>query len=146
MTISFENENAGQWWCTSLIPALGRQRQADFWVQGQRGLQSEFQDSQGYTEKPCLGKKRKKEKEKQQSALGNILTFKPDRLKTGCWAELHPRFTEPAAEPPRSPMLSNGTQIRKVWCLCLCMNHTYRKPGQDRAACRVLSEIRKTEL
>jgi hypothetical protein len=37
-----------------LIPALGRQRQEDFWVQGQPGLQSEFQDSQGYTEKPCL--------------------------------------------------------------------------------------------
>jgi hypothetical protein len=37
-----------------LILALGRQRQADFWVQGQPGLQSEFQDSQGYTEKPCL--------------------------------------------------------------------------------------------
>jgi hypothetical protein len=31
-----------------LIPALGRQRQADLWVQGQSGLQSEFQDSQGY--------------------------------------------------------------------------------------------------
>jgi hypothetical protein len=31
---------------TPLIPALGRQRQADFWVQGQHGLQSEFQDSQ----------------------------------------------------------------------------------------------------
>jgi hypothetical protein len=28
-----------------LVPALGRQRQADFWVQGQLGLQSEFQDS-----------------------------------------------------------------------------------------------------
>jgi hypothetical protein len=28
----------------------------DFWVQGQPGLQSEFQDSQGYTEKPCLKK------------------------------------------------------------------------------------------
>jgi hypothetical protein len=42
-----------------LILALGRrQRQADFWVQGQPGLQSEFQDSQGYTEKPCLGKKK----------------------------------------------------------------------------------------
>jgi hypothetical protein len=27
------------------IPALGRQRQADFWVWGQPGLQSEFQDS-----------------------------------------------------------------------------------------------------
>jgi hypothetical protein len=41
----------------SLIPALGSQRQVDFWVQGQLGLQSEFQDSQGYTEKPCLKKK-----------------------------------------------------------------------------------------
>jgi hypothetical protein len=38
------------WWCTPLIPALGRQRQVDLWVQGQPGLQSEFQDSQGYTE------------------------------------------------------------------------------------------------
>jgi hypothetical protein len=35
------------WWHTPLIPALGRQRQVDFWVQGQPGLQSEFQDSQG---------------------------------------------------------------------------------------------------
>jgi hypothetical protein len=46
------------WWCTSLIPALGSQRQADFWVRGQPGLQSEFQDSQGYTEKPCLKKQK----------------------------------------------------------------------------------------
>jgi hypothetical protein len=29
-------------------------READFWVWGQPGLQSEFQDSQSYTEKPCL--------------------------------------------------------------------------------------------
>jgi hypothetical protein len=49
---------AGQWWCMPLIPALGRQRQVDLWVWGQPGLQSEFQDSQGYTEKPCLGKKK----------------------------------------------------------------------------------------
>jgi hypothetical protein len=41
---------AGRWWRTPLIPALGRQRQVDFWVWGQPGLQSEFQDSQGYTE------------------------------------------------------------------------------------------------
>jgi hypothetical protein len=39
-----------------LIPVLGRQRQADFWVGGQSGLQSEFQDSQGYTGKHCLKK------------------------------------------------------------------------------------------
>jgi hypothetical protein len=38
------------------------QRQADSWVRGQPGLQSEFQDSQGYTEKPCLKKKKKKKK------------------------------------------------------------------------------------
>ena len=25
-----ENKKAGQWWCTPVIPALGRQRQADF--------------------------------------------------------------------------------------------------------------------
>jgi hypothetical protein len=40
---------------TPVIPALGRQRRADFSVRGQPGLQSEFQDSQGYTEKPGLG-------------------------------------------------------------------------------------------
>jgi hypothetical protein len=45
-----------------LIPALGRQRQVDFLVRGQPGLQSEFQDSQGYTEKPCLKKPKKKKK------------------------------------------------------------------------------------
>jgi hypothetical protein len=49
------------WWRTPLIPALGRQRQADFWVRGQPGLQSEFQDSQGYTEKPCLKKQTNKQ-------------------------------------------------------------------------------------
>jgi hypothetical protein len=43
-----------------LIPVLGRLRQADFWVQGQPGLQSEFEDSQGYTEKPSLWKKKMK--------------------------------------------------------------------------------------
>jgi hypothetical protein len=47
-------------WHTLLIPALKRQRQADFLVRGQPGLQREFQDSQDYTEKPCLEKKKKK--------------------------------------------------------------------------------------
>jgi hypothetical protein len=34
-------------------------RQEDFWVRGQPDLQNEFQDSQGYTEKPCLEKQKK---------------------------------------------------------------------------------------
>ena len=47
-----------------MIPALGRQRQVDFQVRGQPGLQSEFEDSQGYTEKPCL-EKRERERERE---------------------------------------------------------------------------------
>jgi hypothetical protein len=68
------------WWRTPLIPALRRQRQADFSVQGQPGLQSEFQNSQGYTEKPCLENqktkkpKKKKNKNKKRNRLP-LFTF-----------------------------------------------------------------------
>jgi hypothetical protein len=34
----------------------------NFWVRDQPRLQSEFQDSQGYTEKPCLKKQNKTKK------------------------------------------------------------------------------------
>jgi hypothetical protein len=67
-----KGETAGRWWPTPLIPALGRQRQADFWIQGQPGLQSEFQDSQGYTEKPCL--KRRGDGHRYETYLFNNLT------------------------------------------------------------------------
>jgi hypothetical protein len=53
----YKKLKARQWWCTPLILALGRQRQADFWVRGQPGLQSEFQDSQDYRE--TLSQKKK---------------------------------------------------------------------------------------
>ena len=71
---SFSNiSGAGQWWCTPLIPALRRQRQADFWVQSQPGVQSEFQDSQGYTEKPCHQKTKKPKQNKNKSISVFIL-------------------------------------------------------------------------
>ena len=60
-----------------LIPALRRQRQADFWVRGQPGLQSEFQDSQGYTEKSCLKNKTKQNKTKTKTKT----TSKAEYLK-----------------------------------------------------------------
>jgi hypothetical protein len=41
----------------------------DFWVRGQPGLQSEFQDSQGYTETPCLKKKQTKPNQTKQEKL-----------------------------------------------------------------------------
>jgi hypothetical protein len=47
-------------------PSPGRQRQVDFWVRGQLSLQSEFQDSQAYTEKPCLKKTKQTNKQKQK--------------------------------------------------------------------------------
>jgi len=65
------------WWRTPLIPALGRQRQADFWVRGQPGLQSEFQDSQGYTEKPCLEKQKTKTKTKTKTKKRPVASIIP---------------------------------------------------------------------
>jgi hypothetical protein len=58
---TLKDNSSRAWWRTPLIPALSRQRQADFWVRGQPGLQSEFQDSQGYTEKPCLEEEEEEE-------------------------------------------------------------------------------------
>jgi hypothetical protein len=61
-----------------LIPALERQRQADFRVQGQPGLQSEFQDSQGYIEKPCLKKQKQTNKQKVCINVSNMVNTVPN--------------------------------------------------------------------
>jgi hypothetical protein len=42
-------------------PSTWERRQVDFWVGGQPGLQSEFQDSQGYTEKNAILKNKTKQ-------------------------------------------------------------------------------------
>ena len=58
----------------TLIPAFRRERQVDFWVQGQPGLQNEFLDSQGYSEKPSL-KQTNKQERKQQPHSGSSFPF-----------------------------------------------------------------------
>jgi hypothetical protein len=72
------------WWHMPLIPALRRQKQADFWVQGQPGLQNEFQDSHSYTEKLCLEKqkqKTKKQTNKQTNKKEMLHVIKTQKLQ-----------------------------------------------------------------
>jgi hypothetical protein len=80
------------WWRTLLIPALRRQSQADFWIKGQPGLQSEFQDNKGYTEKPCLEKPKQKtnKKNERRSVSAGYFSqphYQLDRGKTNMWTE-----------------------------------------------------------
>jgi hypothetical protein len=53
-----------------LVQVLRGQRQVDLWVRGQPGLENEYQDSQGYTEKPCL------EKPNQTNGVGEKTKFR----------------------------------------------------------------------
>jgi hypothetical protein len=68
-----------------------RQKQADFCVQGQPGLQSEFQDSQSYTEKPYLEKPKEKRKRKRKTDTqidkpGMVAhTFNPRQRQADLW-------------------------------------------------------------
>jgi hypothetical protein len=69
-----------------LIPALRRQGQADFCVGDQPVLQPEFQDSQGYTEKPCLknkqtNKQNNNNKKQKQRKKGRKKGRKEERKK-----------------------------------------------------------------
>jgi hypothetical protein len=54
---------AGRWWHTPLIPVLGGRgrRISEFEASL---IYREFQDSQGYTEKPCLEKQNKTKQNK----------------------------------------------------------------------------------
>jgi hypothetical protein len=78
------NSWAGQWWHIPLIPTLRRQRQVYFWIQGQSGLQSEFQDSQGYTEKPCLKKQKQKQQQQQQKSWDHVMIKAIDQHQSTC--------------------------------------------------------------
>jgi hypothetical protein len=47
-------------------PSTWEAEAGGFLIRGQPGLQSEFQDSQSYTEKPCLNKKEEEEEKKRK--------------------------------------------------------------------------------
>jgi hypothetical protein len=97
------------WWRTSLIPALGRQRQADFWVQGQPALQSEFQDSQGYTEKPCLEKQTNKREQNRKQKDTTAYKQAACLLLT---SQVKLSFHHFASDACPSP----GTKATQAWC------------------------------
>lgn len=47
------------------MPLIPEKAGGSLWVQGQPGLQSQFQDSQGNKEKPCLEKPNQQTKQKK---------------------------------------------------------------------------------
>ena len=72
------------WWHKPLISALGRQRQMDFWIWSQPGLQSKFQDSQGYTEKSCLKKPKQTNKQTKSFKKLSLVSLSRDWKETSC--------------------------------------------------------------
>ena len=71
------------------------QRQADFWVQGQTGLQSKFQDSQGYAAKPRVIKNKTKQNKTNKQTWKSELKRKMAGFKNGTsytymqWSKFH---------------------------------------------------------
>jgi hypothetical protein len=58
-----------QRWHMPLVSALRRQRQMDLWIK-RTAPQSEFQDSQGYTDKPYLKQQQEEEGEGEEGGGG----------------------------------------------------------------------------
>ena len=63
-------------------PSTWEAEAGDFWVRGQPGLQGEFQNSQGYAEKPCL-KKQTTDKQKYLNLLLNVKVGEQERKGIG---------------------------------------------------------------
>jgi hypothetical protein len=116
-----------QWWRTPLISALGRQRQADFWVQGQPGLQSEFQDSQGCTEKPCLKKTNWK---KVYSAIFLLIILESHIMYSNCaHLSVLPCVLSFPATPPKKKT-KKGKEKRSFFVLYICsLQHGHISTG-----------------
>jgi hypothetical protein len=97
------------WWRTPLIPALGRQRQADFWVWGQPVYKVSSRTARAIQRNP-VSKNKQTNKTKQQQKLlvlasmsQQFLNGKEQRLATyipkfiipcqmGCWNAVNASF------------------------------------------------------
>jgi hypothetical protein len=110
-------------WGPPVTPALGRQRQANISGQGQPGLHSEFQDSQGYTEKPCP-RERKEQKQTQTEFVGlcvcslTLQARERDRC-SGVWRVspscLKGEFSSPQPRPaPVCKPSQGGAKVRNL--------------------------------
>jgi hypothetical protein len=73
-----------------LIPALGRQRQAISEFKASLVYKSEFQDSPGYTEKPCIKKQKQKQtNKKNQTNKKYSDSIKKIAFKTMMWIDCY---------------------------------------------------------
>ena len=96
--------SAGQWWRTPLILALGRQ--------------SEFQDSQAYTEKPCLKKpkgKNQKQKTKTCYSVGVNKCIWLGYLIGGIEMMQRQLHNQRPAPPRVTQMLQTCSPLHNLW-------------------------------
>ena len=74
----FKKSRRGRaWWSTPLIPALRRQRQADFWVRGQPGNKVNSRTSRAIQWNPVSKNKNKNKQTNKKSRRGIPLPFYP---------------------------------------------------------------------
>jgi hypothetical protein len=106
----------------------------ELWVPGQPGLQSEFQDSQGYIEKPCLGKQNKswvwwctplipafgRERQVDFCEFKSSLVYKSSPRQPGLVTLKNKKSCLKTAPPPTTPkQMTTHTHT-----------HTHTKPNQ----------------
>ena len=111
-------------------------RQTDLWVQDQPGLQNKFQDSQGYTEKPCLEKPKSNQltkhttKKQTQKLQQKIQTNKEKPTSSPGqerWIKESPFFflsEDPGLILSTCSQPSLQFQMRGVWGLCSLLTST----------------------